>query len=67
MIKVNLMPAPSGGTIYLNPDTIERIYATGANPTNSVIVLSNGHPDLAVVESNEALIYAIRSSNRAGA
>lgn len=63
MITVNLL---SGGTYYLNPECIERIYATAPLPNNSVIVLSNGHPDMAVVESTAALISAIRSNRRAG-
>jgi uncharacterized protein YlzI (FlbEa/FlbD family) len=63
VIKVNLI---SGGTYYLNPECIERIYATAPLPNNSVIVLSNGHPDMAVVESTDTLINAIRSDKRAG-
>lgn len=64
MIKVTLLTV--GGTVYLNPQHIERVYATTANPNNSVIVLTTGVPDVAVQESNTQLIYSIQADNRAG-
>jgi uncharacterized protein YlzI (FlbEa/FlbD family) len=64
VIKVHLLTG--GGIVYLNPQHIERVYATTVNPDNSVIVLATGVPDMAVQENNELLLYSIRSSNRAG-
>lgn len=64
MIRVTLLVG--GGLIYLNPQYIERIYATTANPNNSVIVLTTSVPDLAVQENNDTLIYSIHANNRAG-
>lgn len=62
MIKVSLLTG--GGTVYLNPHCIERIYATTVNPTNSVIVLTTGVPEVAVQEGNDQLLNAIRSDTR---
>ena len=64
MIKVTLLTG--GGTVYLNPQYIERVYATSANPSNSVIVLTTGVPDVAVQEGNAQIVYSIQADNRAG-
>jgi uncharacterized protein YlzI (FlbEa/FlbD family) len=64
VIKVHLLTG--GGTIYLNPQHIERVYATTANPTNSVIVLTTGVPDVAAQETTDQVLYAIQADNRAG-
>jgi uncharacterized protein YlzI (FlbEa/FlbD family) len=64
VIKVHLLTG--GGTVYLNPQHIERVYATTTNPNNSVIVLTTGVPDLAVQEGNDQLIYSIQADSRAG-
>jgi uncharacterized protein YlzI (FlbEa/FlbD family) len=65
VIKVHLLAG--GGQVYLNPQHIERVYATTANPTNSVIVLTTGVPDVAVQEGNDQVVYSIQADNRAGA
>lgn len=65
MIKIHLLTG--GGIIYLNPQHIERVYATTANPSNSVIVLTTGVPDVNAQETNAQVIYAIQAANRAGA
>jgi uncharacterized protein YlzI (FlbEa/FlbD family) len=64
VIKVHLLTG--GGLVYLNPLHIERVYATSANPTNSVIVLTTGVPDVAVQEGNDQVVYSIQADNRAG-
>jgi uncharacterized protein YlzI (FlbEa/FlbD family) len=64
VIKVTLLTG--GGTVYLNPQHIERIYATTTNPNNSVIVLTTGVPDVTVQESNTQVIYSIQADSRAG-
>ena len=64
MIRVTLLTG--GGTVYLNPQHIERVYATTANPNNSVVVLTTGVPDVAVQETNIQVIYSIQADNRAG-
>jgi hypothetical protein len=61
VIKVHLLVG--GGIIYLNPHCIERVYATTANPNNSVIVLTTGVPDVAAQETNDQILYALRASN----
>jgi uncharacterized protein YlzI (FlbEa/FlbD family) len=65
VIKVHLLSG--GGIIYLNPQHIERVYATTTNPNNSVIVLTTGVPDVAASETNAQVIHMIQASNSAGA
>jgi hypothetical protein len=66
VIKVHLLvltDESAGGIIYLNPQHIERVFASVAHPNNSVIVLTTGVPNIDVYEGPGPIMHAIKASN----
>jgi hypothetical protein len=65
VIRIHLLvltDESAGAVIYLNPQYIERVYASVTHPNNSLIVLTTGVPNIDAYESPDQLVYAIKAS-----